>query len=382
VDSLLNQSFVAFDVFLIKDGCSQAFAVSRDSTDRHLDECPECRKTIYYADQICASDSRFQFFCLSYHAGGDGAGVRNFALLNSDHEIITYLNDESSLLPDQLSKLFKLLHHEGRQIGCLDESGTKCRKPGIPFSGVMHRRQLIEGAGLWVDATPQANLQQGLNKAVSDELMALDSRKELNNRSTKPVQKDSTVEIVVARYDEGLDWLADLLYPVTVYNKGSQMGAATPLSNIGRESHTYLWHITSRYENLAPVTVFCQGDAPAHAPNLLESFDWALNEFGFLCDTLMECDLDGAPHHPGLPILPIWHKLFPNQAAPRKLLFGPGANFYASRAAIRSRDLAFYQRALDLHFSEPLAPWVFERLWFYLFCGTCRSVATGEQLRR
>src|SRR4030095_4817813 len=161
--------------------------------------------------------------------------------------------------------------------------------------------------------------------------------------------------------------------PITIYNKGREMESAIPLPNIGRESHTYLAHIISKYHDLAPVTVFCQGDAPSHAPNTIKTFEHGLNDFGFLCNAFMECDLNGEPHHPGLPILSIWNNLFPNQTAPRKLLFGPGANFYAGRAAIRSRDLAFYRKALDVHSSEPLAPWVFERLWFYVFCGTNAS---------
>src|SRR4030095_724777 len=191
--------------------------------------------------------------------------------------------------------------------------------------------------------TPQSTFRRGLNKVVSDELVAVKSQKEPNIRSASPLQEDSKFEIVVARYNEGLAWLDGLPYPITIYNKGREMESAIPLPNIGRESHTYLAHIISKYHDLAPVTVFCQGDAPSHAPNTIKTFEHGLNDFGFLCNAFMECDLNGEPHHSGLPILSIWNNLFPNQTAPRKLLFGPGANFYASRAAIRSRDLDFYR---------------------------------------
>jgi hypothetical protein len=37
-----------------------------------------------------------------------------------------------------------------------------------------------------------------------------------------------------------------------------------PLPNVGRESHTILWHIVTNYDRLANLTVFSQGSAPTH----------------------------------------------------------------------------------------------------------------------
>ena len=83
-------------------------------------------------------------------------------------------------------------------------------------------------------------------------------------------------EIVVARYNENLDWLKKIKkskdLKITVYNKGPD-DIDVPfiqLPNIGRESHTYLYHIINNYDKLADQTIFCQGDSIFHSPDFLD----------------------------------------------------------------------------------------------------------------
>ena len=83
-------------------------------------------------------------------------------------------------------------------------------------------------------------------------------------------------EIVVARYNENLDWLKKIKkskdLKITVYNKGKDDIDIPfiPLPNVGRESHTYLYHIINNYDNLADQTIFCQGDSIFHSPDFLD----------------------------------------------------------------------------------------------------------------
>lgn len=81
---------------------------------------------------------------------------------------------------------------------------------------------------------------------------------------------NNNIEIVVSRYNERLDWLKDEPFndnPVIIYNKGnnddyinaSNIIKTIKLSNVGREGHTYLYHIINNYNNLADVTVFLPG---------------------------------------------------------------------------------------------------------------------------
>ena len=75
-------------------------------------------------------------------------------------------------------------------------------------------------------------------------------------------------QIVVARYNEDINYLSKFSNIMIVYNKGID---DTPfnyntikLPNIGREAHTYLYHIIQNYDNLANKTLFMQGKVSDH----------------------------------------------------------------------------------------------------------------------
>ena len=79
-------------------------------------------------------------------------------------------------------------------------------------------------------------------------------------------------EIVVARYNEKLEWISQPPFnkhPVILYNKGdnddfeqsSNIKRVVSLPNVGREMHSYFYHIIHNYDNLADVTIFLPGSA-------------------------------------------------------------------------------------------------------------------------
>lgn len=82
-------------------------------------------------------------------------------------------------------------------------------------------------------------------------------------------------ELVIARYNEDLNWLNDLpivqdIELITIYNKGNPMDTSYinhknvvvhDVSNVGRCDHTYLHHVCVRYDSLADITVFLPGSA-------------------------------------------------------------------------------------------------------------------------
>ena len=68
-------------------------------------------------------------------------------------------------------------------------------------------------------------------------------------------------QIVVARYNENINWLIPFKDIALIYNKGNNNIDANyfniiNLKNVGRESHTYLYHIVNNYDNLAKNTIF------------------------------------------------------------------------------------------------------------------------------
>lgn len=78
------------------------------------------------------------------------------------------------------------------------------------------------------------------------------------------------IDIVISRYNENIDWIKNLdlrnFRNIYIYNKGSVIPIdltsysskikIMKLSNVGRESHTYLYHIVQNYNNLANITIF------------------------------------------------------------------------------------------------------------------------------
>ena len=102
-------------------------------------------------------------------------------------------------------------------------------------------------------------------------LIMLFFKKILDFKYYKEAFSDKKIEIVIARFQENIDWLNNYpfsQYPVIVYNKGNNNGVKINnlkqihnIKNIGRESHSYLYHIIRNYDNLADITIFLPGSA-------------------------------------------------------------------------------------------------------------------------
>lgn len=88
--------------------------------------------------------------------------------------------------------------------------------------------------------------------------------------NTKSIEKFDTnsCEIILARYNEDVKWINEEPYnnfKVICYNKGdnnikiNNLKKVIQLPNVGRESHSYLYHIINNYDNLANISVFLMG---------------------------------------------------------------------------------------------------------------------------
>ena len=205
------------------------------------------------------------------------------------------------------------------------------------------------------------------------------------------------LELVVARYDENLAWLKRVPrdFRITIYDKGDGSSGGKQLPNRGREAHTYLHHLTERYDGIADLTVFVQGHPFDHAPDLHKrlaayasggesvlNFHW----LGFLADT------DDARGHrlfvpwsknPGGHELQLeeFHRELFGSPGPEAYRFFVGAQFAVTRTGVQRRPSAFYKEAADLAVRFPLAPHCFERCWDRVFgCdGTGLRMPPDEQ---
>jgi hypothetical protein len=220
----------------------------------------------------------------------------------------------------------------------------------------------------------------------------------------RPDRENAAVEIVVARYREAVSWLRNTppRFAVTIYDKG---GSLEPLpgtrierlENAGFEAHSYLHHITSNYDRLSPLTVFCQGHPFDHAHDLhpfLRSLDRGetvvpgFHWLGFIIDSD-----DPRGHRLFVPwsknkdqrelFLDEFYARLLDEPAPAWTHFYVGAQFAVSRAQIRKRPLAFYQRALELSLTFPDAGSCLERVWDRVFLahGVDPALLGGQQCR-
>ena len=191
------------------------------------------------------------------------------------------------------------------------------------------------------------------------------------------------LELVVARYAEDLSWLRNMPTEITpvVYDKGdSPVAGATSLPNAGREAHTYLHHICERYDDLADVTVFCQGKPFDHAfdfhqvlrdlaarPEEAPAYQW----LGHIVDTDSN---DGRlfrawsknNQREGLDFA-LFHRLLFGADGPDEYAFYLGGQFAARRELIVQQPRSFYEHARRIALEFSNAAHCFERCWDRVF---------------
>lgn len=179
------------------------------------------------------------------------------------------------------------------------------------------------------------------------------------------VDKDkSYFELVVSRYSENLDWLNKYQNFATIYNKGddSVEGSIT-LPNIGREAHTYLYHIVNNYDNLAEYTAFVQGDPlDPHSPRIHQSLEYIIGsnellpDFFWISERIVESDFEyeKEPYHKIFPNIKFaYEKIFGKVPEKTNFIFGAGAQFCVSKNRIRKRPIQFYKNILDIYTHDP-----------------------------
>jgi len=200
-------------------------------------------------------------------------------------------------------------------------------------------------------------------------------------------------QLVVAHFREDITWTRQIQFPSIIYDKstdvwmdhagrpnltlalGSLSTAANHvhLANIGREAHCYLYHIITHYDDLADITIFCQGNPLPCCPNFVSEVNSDITgwkPFG----PIFKCFNTGSPQH-NLAWLGQFHRMLFDEEPPYEYFFVPAANFGVTRERILNRPLSFWNKAFDLciNYSERSglgtdgSPWIFERLWQTIF---------------
>ena len=190
------------------------------------------------------------------------------------------------------------------------------------------------------------------------------------------------LKIVIARYKENTAWVNGLScdqYDTLIYDKSGDpcVSPIISLPNVGREGHTYAYHILTQYDTLDDYTVFLQGYPFDHSPQLETQLreirdritEGAQPDFQYVSQRVLFSNLERCPYDITLHMVPTYEKVFGIQKKGHPFLFGAGAQFVVSRAAIQSRPRSFYQNlcaVLDYDVN-PVEGFSVERFWQMIF---------------
>jgi hypothetical protein len=203
----------------------------------------------------------------------------------------------------------------------------------------------------------------------------------------------SNLHIVIARYNESLDWLNTCLTPhqrraVWIYNKGPDSvsidgvpdSQIQNLPNVGREAHTYLTHIIQQWDKLPKHVYFLQADPFPHI-EIQDTFDSVQTWFERWTDQIINrgfsqnvnWDVHANDfHEPFTEQTPWtfgeWLEKNTGKKFGYPLMWFIGACFGCSRNQIKYRTREYYEGLRDqLMTVKPEVAYYLERAWFYVF---------------
>jgi len=202
-------------------------------------------------------------------------------------------------------------------------------------------------------------------------------------------------KIIVARYNENIEWLEKDFDNCIVYNKGEKLNIQNEiaLENVGRESETYLNYIISNYDSLPDVVVFTQARIDDHYENADINYLINLKKCAFANNksqsfmTHYQNQIHNDPwnaewnltygkyflennYKNNVPLtFKEWFKKHIHHDYPNPIHIYRSGIFAVKKELILNKPKDFYERLiLELnHHSDPTEGHFFERSWYYIF---------------
>jgi hypothetical protein len=192
------------------------------------------------------------------------------------------------------------------------------------------------------------------------------------------------VKIVVAKYNENLDWIKKVTHNVTIYDKSEnpievEGKEVLPLKNVGREGETFLYHIVHNYDNLDDVTIFLQGNPFEHL-QLLVGWRAQLTdtEINMVIDKINKEITDNSSFST------FYQVLYNDQNGVNgvntteacinyygeyyhSFTVSPGAQYIVPKTYILSRPLEFWKKLHYAMYNNELNGYCQEQLWYLAF---------------
>tara|TARA_Y100000991_G_C21871482_1_gene305315 strand:+ start:50 stop:757 length:708 start_codon:yes stop_codon:yes gene_type:complete len=202
--------------------------------------------------------------------------------------------------------------------------------------------------------------------------------------------------LIISRYDESLEWLNKYNdFKIIIYNKGRKLKfndkhKIINLENVGRESHTWLYHIVKNYNNLNAINIFLQGKIddlncmayinPNDYLNKIDKYGFSVSRYGLLGPLHWDWNVGIANDNRykkqwlnnEISKSKIGFRSFAKKILPAIPLFvatSYGGCFAVKKEIILRHNIFFYEELLDLlsKNKNPIEGHYMERLWCYIF---------------
>tara|TARA_Y100000589_G_scaffold180005_1_gene170411 strand:+ start:3198 stop:3902 length:705 start_codon:yes stop_codon:yes gene_type:complete len=200
--------------------------------------------------------------------------------------------------------------------------------------------------------------------------------------------------IIIARFNEDISWLDSYKdFKIIIYNKGEKITKNQKiinLKNVGRESHTWIYHIVKNYDNLDEINIFLQGriddlgcmafDNPNYYVKPVIQYGFAASRYGLLGPTHwkwnvgIEKDIrykkawfNNEISKSSIGFRSFAKNLFPE--IPYFVATSYGGCFAIKKELILNYEKSFYIKLLNIleKHKNPIEGHYMERLWCYLF---------------
>ena len=215
-----------------------------------------------------------------------------------------------------------------------------------------------------------------------------------------------STRLVIAKYKEDISWINKIKnHNITVYDKSEfPVKDSIKLPNVGRECHTFLYHIVQNYDNLDDITVFLQGNPFEHIqvimgwqyfnlPNAkypLPLTTEELNKMCFKIDNEINKNSDLSSFYQVIYNVP-FNTNSGNVNKHLSEILGininnlyytaiPGGQFIVPKKYILNRTKEQWEKALDLlSLNETWRGYSHELSWFYLFTNKIGKFGTHDE---
>jgi len=199
---------------------------------------------------------------------------------------------------------------------------------------------------------------------------------ELKKDSKYDLKNETSVKVVIAHYNEDLEWVKNLKYPSKIISKNNIPLDVSP--NKGNEASSYLQYIIECYDNLDDYTIFLHGHRTSN--HSFGNTDEYVNELQLTKDyyNFNKSGLHILIHYPDFCRLfnsqiDILNKILKSDIKLTDICFKGNAQFYVSKNLILRNPKQVY---IDLHnylqTSEIESYYTgrfLESLWHFIFTG-------------